>query len=137
LLGEKHPPGYPAKRALDIIEGSGNTATPSAMNPEIYYMNYKGAHLRIHLTHADVLAQLAKANLVPPEIPPGYNTVEVFVQLSTGEYAIVVGQRGFARDVSDDESEVNGLGMHVLQDRSWGAADARAILESIVNDLVP
>ena len=106
------------------------------MTPEIYHVKYKGVILRVHQTHADVLAQLAKVNVAPPVIPPGCNTVALPVQLSTGEYAIVIGQCGFARSVSDDECEVNGLSLYVLLDRAWSAADACAVLESVaLNDL--
>ena len=89
-----------------------------AMTPEIYEADYKGVAHRVHLTHADVLAQLAKVNLAPPTIPPGYNTVALHFQLLTGEYAIVFGQCGFARSASDwaclDKMDTNSGGFDVV-----------------------
>jgi len=100
-------------------------------NPEIHSFDFRGAPIRAHLSHADVVAILRTHGRDLPAIPPGCNTVSTEITLGSGERALVCVQGGFAPLASDNEQEVNGAVLLVLADPAWGAADADRILAAV------
>ena len=104
--------------------------------PEIHTLDYKGALLRAHLTHSEVLTQLAAAGVAPLPIPAGCNTVLQPLTLAAGETALAICQRGIAPIARDDERQVNGWSLLVLLTPGWAEADAIAILKSAAADLL-
>lgn len=99
------------------------------MPPEIHRFTLAGAPLRAHLAHDEVVALLAAAGLPLPAIPPGFNTARAHLTLPTGEPALYSAQRGFAPLAADDEREINGALLLVLEDAAWAPADAARILD--------
>ena len=99
--------------------------------PEVHTFPFRGAPIRAHLTHADVLAILRDHGRELPAIPPGCNTVSTELTLRTGERALVCSQRGFAHEVRDDEREVNGAMLLVLADPAWSEAESDRILAAV------
>ena len=106
------------------------------MQPETLSFTVKGAPLRAHLSHADVLAILDAAGIPLPPIPAGCNTVRANRVLPSGEQALVFVQRDFAPVARDDEREVNGALLIVLADAAWSEADARKILDAALAQIL-
>ena len=100
-------------------------------NPEIHAFDFRGAPIRAHLTHSDVLAILSDHGRELPAIPAGCNTVSTELTLRTGERALICVQGGFAHEVRDDEREVNGAMLLVLADPAWSEHDADRILAAV------
>lgn len=98
---------------------------------EVLTFPFRGAPIRAHLTHADVLAILREHGLALPPIPERRNTVSAAITMRTGERALVCSQRGFAPEARDDEREVNGAMLLVLADPAWSEADADRILAAV------
>jgi len=76
------------------------------------------------LNHADALAILRDAGVSAPAIPPGKNTVWKHFRTNDGHPAVAVNQTGFARELEDNEEEVNGLCVFIAPDNDPGASDA-------------
>lgn len=106
------------------------------MHPETLRFVVCGAPMRAHLSNAEVVAILGDAGIPPPAIPAGSNTVRSHITLPGGEHALVSVQRGFSPRASDDEREINGALLLVLEDAEWGADDARKILESALAQIL-
>jgi len=101
------------------------------MPPETYRLNISGAPICAHLDHAEVLALMQKANVVPGAIPLGCDTGFQHLRLATGEHALAICQRGITPLASDNERQINGWSLLVLEDAGWSEDDARAVLESV------
>lgn len=99
--------------------------------PEVLTFPYRGAPIRAHLTHAEVLAILRDHGRELPAIPPDCNTVSTELTLRTGARALVCSQRGFTPEARDDEREVNGAMLLVLADPAWSEAEADRILAAV------
>lgn len=69
-------------------------------------------------------------------MPEGCNTVSWYYQDRDGLQCLVINQRGFARELHDDEEEVNGCGLWVLLDPSIDLIDARAKLERLYEHIL-
>lgn len=105
-------------------------------NPEIHRFDFRGAPIRAHLTHADVVAIVRDHGAALPALPPGCNTVSDPLTLHTGERALVCVQGGFASTADDDEREINGAALLVLADPAWSETDADRILAAVYEHML-
>lgn len=97
---------------------------------------WEGSPVRIIMSHADALAKLAADGYLPPRIPEGCNTSTWYYQDRDGHQCLVANQRGFTRELQDDEEEVNGLGVFILLDPTVDLIDARAKLRRYFDFLI-
>lgn len=68
------------------------------------------------LIHRQVLAFLAENGLEAPAIPSGANSIWKDITLADGRHAVVLNQTGFSPEASDNEEEVNGLSLFILDE---------------------
>lgn len=97
---------------------------------------WEGSPVRIIMSHADALAKLAADGYLHPRIPDGCNTSTWYYQDRDGHQCLVANQRGFTRELQDDEEEVNGLGVFILLDPTVDLIDARALLARLIEHLL-
>lgn len=76
--------------------------------PEIVDCEWEGCPVRAILSHADAVAFLDSEGLAAPAIPTGCNTVTAYFATRAGGQALAVNQCSFARELGDNEREVNG-----------------------------
>jgi hypothetical protein len=62
--------------------------------------------------------------------------VHTNVTLHSGEHALVSVQRGFSPTARDNEREVNGALLLVLNDTEWNEVDARKILSAALAKII-
>lgn len=92
--------------------------------------------INVNLDHAAAAAEYAAATGEDwPRIPPGKNTVWRHFVTRSGQHAIIINQRGFAPEATDNEQQVNGCSIAVLLD-DVPAAAARAALEEWVKEIL-
>jgi hypothetical protein len=92
---------------------------------------WEGQPIRMILSHADAVQKLAHDGYHPPRIPDGCNTVIWYYQDPSGRQCIVVNQSGFAREVGDDEREVNGCWVAILEAAKMDLVDGRSLLSRL------
>lgn len=88
------------------------------------------------LNHADALAILRDAGVSAPAMAAGKNTVWKHFRTVDGLPAIAVNQSGFARELKDNEEEVNGLCVFIAPDNEPGAL-AESLEAHILQQLGP
>lgn len=71
-----------------------------------------------------------------PGIPEGLNTVSLFFTHPNGCHGLAIFQRGFAHVAKDDERQVNGGMVILLNDKLWNRADAEIILDGVMRNFV-
>lgn len=98
---------------------------------ELLKSEWDGSPILIILSHADTVAKLADDGYNPPTIPPGCNTVSWYYQDQAGNQCLVINQSGFARELQDNEQEVNGCFILICIDETLDLIDARAKLEQL------
>lgn len=65
------------------------------------------------LDHRQCLEILADNSLEAPKIPVGCNTVRKSFALADGRHAVIVNQKGFSPNASDNEEQINGLSLFI------------------------
>lgn len=96
---------------------------------ESYQITFRGRRLLLVLDDATARDVIRVAGCTPPEIPAGCNTVSMLFRAADGRAALAINQRGFARIARDDEAEINGCGVAILQD-DLPNEEAAAMLEA-------
>lgn len=86
------------------------------MNVEQYTLRRAGRDVRVIVDHATCADILSAAGLGAPAIPAGGNTVQLAFRDAAGRAGLAVNQRGFTPEAGDDEREVNGLLVYLLQE---------------------
>ena len=93
---------------------------------DIIKIEFDGLPFEIHISHEECLGILRSEEISAPKIPPGCNTVEWFFRKHTGEFCMGINQSGFARELSDNEQQVNGITLIICLDSSLDEESARA-----------
>lgn len=98
--------------------------------PETHAITFEGHQILAVLDHASAVDILEVAGHSPPVIPRGCNTVLMLFKTAEGRRALAVNQTAFAPEAKDDEREVNGCLVLILQDTTVNDEAAEAILEA-------
>ena len=79
-----------------------------------YTAMVNGHKVTLITDHARAVAAIRAAGYFPPVIPDGYNTDLLGIRLPGGEPALAINQTGFQRIRADNEEQVNGITLVVL-----------------------
>lgn len=104
------------------------------MPPETHVLTYAGRPVTAVLDHASALDLLRVAGEIPPPMPAGCNTVLHSFTTAGGQRALAIGQTGFQPVRDDDERQVNGWSVLILQATPI-PDDADAVLDSFYQSL--
>lgn len=94
------------------------------MPSEHYQFTVEGRRITAVLDHATACDVLSVAGVAIPAIPPGCNTVDMPFTTAAGKRALAVNQLGFRPEARDNEHEVNGLMVLILDDGTGLSDDA-------------
>jgi len=84
--------------------------------PETYPLTFQGKRVIAITDNATAIDILRVAGCAIPSIPHGCNTVTWIFEDTSGRAAIGIRQAGFDRILRDDEREVNGVSLLILQE---------------------
>jgi hypothetical protein len=109
----------PARDVRLILRALQREFQISTMKPEIHDLQFDGHAVRAVLDHVTACDIIRTSGHAVPNIPEGFNTVEMLFRDAGGRPSLALVQGGFSREQRDDEREVNGCTVFILQ-RSTG-----------------
>lgn len=105
------------------------------MSPEVHSLTWQGHKILAVLDHESACDVIRAARQEVPSIPPGETTVVMAFLDAGGRAALAVNQTGWVRQVEDNEAEVNGCFVLILQRTTGDAARDEEVLRAFLDQM--